>query len=300
MSENQNPTVEEVLHAINEMRTQLDFVTQENQALRTEVASLTQPTRSSNPIEPKINPPETFNGSRHKCKNFLLQCKTVFSAQPSRYGNEHSKLAFAVSYLRGNAYDWISSFMCTDGPNQFGFASFDDFANALDRAFGDPLRQKTAERRLMTMTQGDRSVVSFAVYFQATVIEAEYTLDSSLVLRLFYNALSEEIKDDIFKCDRPDTFEEYKNLAISIESRQIERKFERKLFKSSGKSTKSGSSQDPTGPAPMQIDALQIRRGKLSAEERQERMRLGVCLYCGKKDHFVKECPNRKTTAQGN
>ncbi|KLO15535.1 hypothetical protein SCHPADRAFT_789774, partial [Schizopora paradoxa] len=52
-------------------------------------------------------------------------------------------------------------------------------------------------------------------------------------------------------------------------------------------------------PVPMDIDALRTnakpasnsqKRGKLTPEEREMRIKNGLCLYCGKKGHVVNEC----------
>ena len=45
---------------------------------------------------------------------------------------------------------------------------------------------------------------------------------------------------------------------------------------------------------PMQIGSV---RGPLTEEERRRRRSLGLCLYCGKKGHFLRDCtakPKRK------
>ncbi|KAF9176080.1 hypothetical protein BGZ50_001886, partial [Haplosporangium sp. Z 11] len=48
-------------------------------------------------------------------------------------------------------------------------------------------------------------------------------------------------------------------------------------------------------PNAMEVDALRAKR--LTPEEKQRRRDLGLCLYCGGKDHFANACP-AKTTVQ--
>ena len=40
-------------------------------------------------------------------------------------------------------------------------------------------------------------------------------------------------------------------------------------------------------PEPMQIGSIS---GPLSEEERQRRWMIGLCLYCGKKGHYLQHC----------
>ncbi len=42
----------------------------------------------------------------------------------------------------------------------------------------------------------------------------------------------------------------------------------------------------------MEIDATKTR-GKLTPEQRTERLKKGLCLYCGKEGHKVDTCPSR-------
>ncbi|KAG0245970.1 hypothetical protein BG011_002625, partial [Mortierella polycephala] len=41
------------------------------------------------------------------------------------------------------------------------------------------------------------------------------------------------------------------------------------------------------------VDALRAKR--LTPEEKQRRRDLGLCLYCGGKDHFANVCPAKNT-----
>ena len=45
-----------------------------------------------------------------------------------------------------------------------------------------------------------------------------------------------------------------------------------------------------SGVVPMEIDAM--RRGPLTAEEKDRRRKNGLCFYCGQGKHLARDCPN--------
>jgi hypothetical protein len=51
----------------------------------------------------------------------------------------------------------------------------------------------------------------------------------------------------------------------------------------------------PAGPTPMVLDANRPRFQSLSLDERQHRIRNGLCLYCGQKGHMAIACPNHRS-----
>ena len=75
----------------------------------------------------------------------------------------------------------------------------------------------------------------------------------------------------------------------------------RKSGSSSKRSTPSSHTPVP-GPSstpdvvPMEVDAM--RRGPLSAEEKDRRRRNNLCMYCGAGEHFANNCPNKSTRAK--
>ena len=58
--------------------------------------------------EPKANPPDTFNGwDPALLERFIMQCKTVFKLQPSKFGNDTHKVMYVILFLRGFVLDAI-------------------------------------------------------------------------------------------------------------------------------------------------------------------------------------------------
>jgi hypothetical protein len=101
-------------------------------------------------------------------------------------------------------------------------------------------------------------------------------------------------------------------LCIKIDNRQYSRRMEKLSASPSGshqqpkhfnkpvhpnptKSSERTTYQTPPhdGLAPMQLDAVLPTFGPLSKEEKQRRMNLGLCLYCGNPGHLAKSCQKK-------
>ncbi|KAJ1175913.1 hypothetical protein NDU88_001198 [Pleurodeles waltl] len=95
--------------------------------------------------------------------------------------------------------------------------------------------------------------------------------------------------------------------ALSIEYRLQERRMEKR--RSRGASQPSSSRMYPPHPEesrppakdiegePMQVDTA---RGPLSASEKEDRRKKGLCLYCGSAGHLLRTCPVRPPRPLGN
>jgi hypothetical protein len=161
-------------------------------------------------------------------------------------------------------------------------------------AFGDSDRIPQAERELLLLKQKGRSASALVSDFQRLAMEIKWSEEA--LFSLFYQALNEEVKDEICKCNRPDTIEEYYTLAIKIDNRLFERRQEKK----------TGFFQKPTPIVPTRNtsvtnpDAMIIgstrSHGPLTQEERLHRKTNGLCMYCGSSEHFIDSCtlkPNK-------
>jgi hypothetical protein len=92
------------------------------------------PANVSQSREPKEASPAFFNGNRKDSRNFLLQLKNVFLVQRARFTSKVNKVAYAISYLRGVAFDWVSPFLESNSDILKNFA---DFEKAFLLALGD-------------------------------------------------------------------------------------------------------------------------------------------------------------------
>lgn len=253
------------------------------------------------PKEVKVAAPEYFSGNRKRSRTFLLQLKNVFRSQPQRFSKETTKVTYAISFLRDTAFDWIAPFLECDHEI---LEDFDKFEDRFKLAFGDTDRQRQAEQELLRLKQKGRSASALVSDFQRLSMEVKWS--SEALFSIFYQALNDEVKDEICKCDRPLTIDEYYKLAIRIDNRLFERRQERKSSSCSYKPSLYPVQTTQVNHKSTDSDAMVIgatnARGPLSIQEKQRRRRDGLCMYCGSGEHLLDACSIRpkgsKSTSQ--
>ena len=162
----------------------------------------------------------------------------------------------------------------------------------------------------MSLTQGRESVSQYALDFRILAVESGW--DEVALQGIFTRGLSEEVKDELAARDETGSLEELISLAIRLDNRLRERRRERSgrqraVFNppnllhgpqlttstppSSGRVTTGGSGALSSSPASTE-EPMQLGESRLSATERQRRLRLGLCIYCGQGGHRLATCPN--------
>uniref|UniRef100_A0A3P9KE27 CCHC-type domain-containing protein n=1 Tax=Oryzias latipes TaxID=8090 RepID=A0A3P9KE27_ORYLA len=209
--------------------------------------------------EPKMNPPEKYDGKPASCWTFLCQCELIFSLQ--------DKISLIVNSLRNKALRWAQAFLAA---HPITHLPFDRFIGEFCLVFDQPRKQEEATRRLLSLRQGNRSVRNHIIDFRILAVEAGWP---DVALKgIFYQSLNEKIKDHL--CTQPETnhFEELVSAALRSDMRLRERRAER-----------NHSSDEP----------LHVGHSKLTPEERQKRSNEGLCFYCGDAGHIVSQCSKR-------
>ena len=254
--------------------------------------------------EPHTSDPEYFDGRRSTLRNFLAQCRIVFLAQPSRFPTERHKVIYASSYLRDVAFAWFQPFLDTidhEKPNAM-LESFVCFSNALQEAFGDPDRKRTAENKL-TLLRQVTSAATYSAEFKRLAVDTDWN-DPALCFQ-YYRGLKEALKDELAKLPRVECLDVLMDLCIRLDTRLHERRLEKHHNPSHGTAinhtimhpmiTRHHPPAATPAPVPnrMELDAVQERRGPLTEDEKQRRRRLGLCLYCGLAGHQANACASR-------
>lgn len=255
------------------------------------------------PREPSVATPRHFDGEAGLCRSFLMQCSLVFDLQPRAYPTDRSRVAYLINLLSGRALQWATALWGTNDPVLSTYAGF---TSELQRVFGHPTRQAEASRRLHALRQGGRSVADYSIEFRTLATESGWRDDHALQ-SAFYHGLSEGIKDELTTRDEPEDLNTLVSLSIRIDDRLRARRRER----SHRPATSASSSPLPFSPAPPRLalpsssppspssplgpgeEPMQLGRARLTAEERERRIREGHCLYCGRTGHFISACPIR-------
>uniref|UniRef100_A0A3B3HT73 CCHC-type domain-containing protein n=1 Tax=Oryzias latipes TaxID=8090 RepID=A0A3B3HT73_ORYLA len=237
--------------------------------------------------------PEPFFGDVSACGGFLLQCDLIFQQAPRYYQADHARISLIVNSLRSKALQWAQAFLAA---HPITHLPFDRFLGEFRLVFDQPRKQEEATRRLLSLKQGNRPVSEHLIDFRILAVEAGWP-DPALK-GIFYQSLSERIKDHLCTQPETDTFEELVTAALRSDLRLRERQTEQK-------SKQPSTHVNPVRPLPLVAPAnpaspsvrldepMQIGHSKLSFEERKKRRDEGLCFYCGQAGHQVSQCAVR-------
>uniref|UniRef100_A0A4W6DS42 CCHC-type domain-containing protein n=1 Tax=Lates calcarifer TaxID=8187 RepID=A0A4W6DS42_LATCA len=230
-----------------------------------------------------LTPPERFSGDSGDCHPFLTQCGLHFELQPARFPTDRAEVAFIISRLSGRAEVWATAEWA---PHSTICDSLQAFSNTLVQIFQQTRPGREAARSLMELRQGGRRVADYAIEFRTLATDSEW--NPVALFDAFIHGLSEQLKDQLAPLELPPTLEELIALTIKIDNRLFDREMER-LRATLAVPRQRAKPRDPTAthlssPSPT---------GTSPPVERERRMRLGECLYCGQRGHLVRECQLR-------
>uniref|UniRef100_A0A3P9JFM0 Gypsy retrotransposon integrase-like protein 1 n=1 Tax=Oryzias latipes TaxID=8090 RepID=A0A3P9JFM0_ORYLA len=239
--------------------------------------------------------PETFQGDVSSCGGFLLQCTLIFQQAPRYYHADHCKITLIVNSLRGKALQWAQAYLSA---NPIFQETFERFVGEFRLVFDQPRKEEEATRRLLGLKQRNRSVSQHLIDFRILAVEAGWP---DIALKgVFYQSLSDHIKDHL--CSQPEatTFEELVSAALRSDVRLLERQNER--TRSVRRTVAVSVPQVPVSEPPSSHsrehhrhleEPMQIGHSKLTPEERHRRKEEGTCFYCGQSGHHVQQCTLR-------
>ena len=279
----------------------------------------------------KTRDPDTYDGTDPaKLRSFLSQCKLVFRSRPHEFRDDHVKIMYAVSWLKGTAQRWYEPNLSLDEfdlpPHALYWHAFEA---ALQSTFGEPDPIASATHKLDNLTMKDyhhlnKYNVEFNEYATIT------GFDERALYAKYYKGLAPRIKDGLVYSGRPATLARLRERAQELDLRHWERKDEEKYqpsekasgssasrssgtssatsthssskssaSKSSRSSTPSSSTASSSAPKTSDLSKVLGPDGKLLPEEKERRRKNNLCLMCGSKDHFVDKCPTRQDSTRG-
>ncbi|KAL0158889.1 hypothetical protein M9458_046965 [Cirrhinus mrigala] len=181
-----------------------------------------------------------------------------------------SRISFVCSLLTDKALEWATAVWGTDGSI---FPTFDYFLRNFREVFDHPTGGKSAGEQLLVLTQGEGTAAEFALAFRTLAAQTTWVEDTLKLL--FRRGLNAVLQAELACRDEGRSLKDFIELTIRIDQFDP--------FATSPTASFSALHSEP----------MQIRFTRLTPEERERRMRLRLCLYCGKPGHLRSTCPTR-------
>ncbi len=228
------------------------------------------PTMPPTSQSPRLSLPDKYDGSPEKCKGFLMQCYQ----QPLTFPTDASQVSFICSLLTGRALDWATAIW--EG-NRLSFTTYDTFIRQFREVFEHSASGKEVGEELIALRQGNRTAADYTLTFRT--LAAQTGWENEPLRLLYHKGLNEELQSELACRDEGRTLEQFMELTIRIDNLMRSRRVHRSAL------------PIPTNqgiPEPMQVGVT-----RLSAEERERRIRQHLCLYCGESGHLRAACTAR-------
>jgi hypothetical protein len=100
--------------------------------------------------------------------------------------------------------------------------SWNQFKSEISRVFGNHLAQSSAVQKIKSLYQGNKSISEYIGNFRQIINDLDFS-DSALRAE-FMKGLSAQILDMMLNCDPPASLEQAMSVALSCETRLLERK----------------------------------------------------------------------------
>jgi len=283
----------------------------------------------------KVREPDTFDGTdTKKLRTFLLQCKLCFQDHAKAFHQDRARVMFAQSYLKGMMLEWFEPDLLNSGDladRLHWMDSWVHFVAELQSTFGPHNPVADAEHQLEHLRMKDSYCVTrYIMDFNRLASQVQDYGDGALC-RLFYSGLPDHLKDEIARVRKSLTLNGLRALCQEIDTCYWERKDEishtmksqptssstTKPSNSRGNTPKSGqaktgnstsstntsgsskatSNQSSSG-SKLDLTNKLGKDGKLTADERKQRLENNLCMFCGGTRHCTDNCPKKSKKAK--
>jgi len=162
--------------------------------------------------DPKIAPPETFNGKPAEFDSFMTQCTLHITLRTNMYRTDEQRVLFIISYLRGEPLTWAREIV--KNRNHQLRHDYEAFEEALTNIYGNRAYRLQAEDKILRLSQTG-SASHYAQTFQS--LAAPLDLNDGAKCTMFYNGLKPEVKRAIITSGHPSTLPAMINQAVMFD-----------------------------------------------------------------------------------
>ena len=152
-------------------------MTNTNTALAAAIAALAKPGGHPPPAGERPSKRESipkqheFDGSQDQLCPFLAQVRTKFLGDGHKFVDVQHRLAYAVGFLKGKAYEQILPLI---DEGNISIASVEALITLRENAFSDPDWVRTAERNLQSLRQKNSNFSDYLADFQRYTAEESW------------------------------------------------------------------------------------------------------------------------------
>uniref|UniRef100_A0A3B1JYM9 Gypsy retrotransposon integrase-like protein 1 n=1 Tax=Astyanax mexicanus TaxID=7994 RepID=A0A3B1JYM9_ASTMX len=226
-----------------------------------------------------VSKPELFDGDPEKCSGFLLQCSVFFSNSPPT--TDEAKIGFIISRLSGKALEWATAIW-----EDLSGASYTDFLATFRSVFDHSRYGQSNGELLLALKQGQKPVASYALEFRTLAAGSGW--NNAALINVFRCGLNPDVQRELACRDDSLTLDQLISLSIRLDQLLSRRpKTSPRTQHTPVSLPRAPTPEKAALPAPEPMD---IQKTRLTPEERQRRIRLRLCLYCGEAGHFKAEC----------
>ena len=218
----------------------------------------------------KAKEPDTFDGSDpKKLNNFILLCNLYFCNNPA-YEDDTNKVTLALSYLRGTALEFFEPSLLDDDEYPVWMDNWSAFVRTLRTQFGPIDPTANAEDAIDNLKmQDNQKIVKYNIEFNKFVVCTHW--DDQVLCHCYYSGLAERIKDIMGHYGKPNTLEEMKTLAHSIDSHYWERAHEKSCSGRNKSDTPDKSNKGKSDNKKNQASSSGHNHGHNHKEQQQQR-----------------------------
>ena len=258
-------------------------------------------------------------------RDFLVSCNLHFRDRPQVFASDERRILFILSYLKGSALSWFEPGLNDPTNSAHWMWDYQTFLSELEDNFGphDPVGD--AEKSLHELSMKKTAhIVKYNVDFWE--LASRVSWNEAALRDWYFRGLPLRLRTEVLRGGKPNTLAALRLKAQDADNiywmQEDETRLESKNSgnirnpskKDSNKNSNSHSSSKPspnsnnnnnssstsskTPPKGASKDKPKSsisdklgKNGKLTGDERERRMKEGLCLYCGEKGHVAHDCP---------